>query len=394
MNSGNLMIVQGGGPTAVFNASLAAIIHEAQHSPQIEKVYGARFGMKGLSTEDTIDLTNLAPAQLEGIRLSPGAALGTSRFKPTEEDLDRCIQMLRTLGVHRMIFLGGNGTMGGAQKFLDFCTSRGYSLQVMGAPKTIDNDIHATDRTPGFGSAARYVAQSLLDLSMDLQALPQPVSIMETLGRDVGWLAAGSLLAKRNDDDAPHVICIPEIPFVLDDFLQRIDTTVKRIGWAVAVVSEGTCYADGTPVFEQQLPSGGKTPLRPLIGGVAQHLSGQIAQHLGLRCRSEKPGLIARSASPYVSQQDRADAELTGRECVHALTAGASGYMVSLRPLGDEPAFELLPLEQAAGPRRAIPTEWLQHNGLAVNEGFLNYASPIVGELNHHPAPLSGHPGV
>jgi len=216
---------------------------------------------------------------------------------------------------------------------------------------------------------------------------------METLGRDVGWLAAASLLAKQNEDDAPHVICIPEIPFVLDDFLQRIDTTVKRIGWAVAVVSEGTCYADGTPVFEQQLPSGGRTPLRPLIGGVAQHLSGQIAQHLGLRCRSEKPGLIARSASPYVSQQDRADAELTGRECVRALVAGANGFMVSLRPLGSEPAFELLLLTEAAGPRRAIPIEWLQHNGLAVNEGFLHYVSPIIGELHRHPTPLSGHPG-
>ncbi|WP_172838245.1 diphosphate--fructose-6-phosphate 1-phosphotransferase [Terriglobus roseus] len=391
MHSDGLMIVQGGGPTAVFNASLAGIVREAQQLG-FSSIYGARFGMKGLSSGDVINLTALTTDLLGGIRLSPGAALGTSRFKPTENDLDRCIQVLQAHGIGRMIFLGGNGTMGGAQLFLEFCASRGFSLQVMGAPKTIDNDIRATDRCPGFGSAARYVAQSLLDLSMDLQSLPQPVSIMETLGRDVGWLSAASVLAKQHPDDAPHVVCIPEIPFVLDDFLQRIDSTVKRIGWAVAVVSEGTCYADGTPVFEQVLPSGGKTPLRPLIGGVAQHLSGLVAEHLGLRCRSEKPGLIARSASPYVSAQDRADAELTGRECVRALAAGASGSMVSLRSIGSDPAFELLPLTEAAGPRRAIPQEWLCHDGLAVNDAFLEYARPIVGPLQRHPASLSGNP--
>lgn len=391
MHSDGLMIVQGGGPTAVFNASLAGIVCEAQQLG-FSGIYGARFGMKGLSSGDVINLTALTPDGVEGIRLSPGASLGTSRFKPTEEDLGRCIQVLQSHGISRMIFLGGNGTMGGAQRFLEFCATRGFSLQVMGAPKTIDNDIRATDRCPGFGSAARYVAQSLLDLSMDLQSLPQPVSIMETLGRDVGWLSAASMLAKQHSDDAPHVVCIPEIPFVLDDFLQRIDETVKRIGWAVAVVSEGTCYADGRPVFEQVPPSGGKIPMRPLIGGVAQYLSGLVAEHLGLRCRSEKPGLIARSASPYVSAQDRADAELTGRECVRVLAAGASGSMISLRAIGSSPAFELLPLTEAAGPRRAIPQEWLRHDGLAVNDAFLEYARPIVGPLPRHPASLSGNP--
>lgn len=391
MHSDGLIIVQGGGPTAVFNASLAGIVSEAQQL-RFGNIYGARFGMKGLCSGDVINLTSLTPTALEAIRVSPGAALGTSRFKPSEEDLDNCIQVMQSHAIGRMIFLGGNGTMGGGQRFLEFCASRGFSLQIMGAPKTIDNDIRATDRCPGYGSAARYVAQSMIDLSMDLQSLPQPVSVMETLGRDVGWLAAASMLAKQHPDDAPHIVCIPEVPFVLDDFLQRIDATVKRIGWASAVVSEGTCYADGTPVFEQKLSSGGKIPLRPLIGGIAQHLSGLIGERLGLRCRSEKPGLIARSGSPYVSTQDRADAELTGRECVRALAAGASGCMVSLRSIGSDPAFELLPLTEAAGPRRAIPQEWLRHDGLAVNDAFLEYVRPIVGPLQRYPASLSGHP--
>ena len=392
----SLMIVQGGGPTSVFNASLASIIREAQCQDDIGRIYGARFGMKGLAANDIVELSSLPADALQQLEHSPGAALGSSRFKPTEEDLDRCVQHLRALDVRFMIFLGGNGTMAGAQIFREFCASRGYDLQVMGAPKTIDNDICATDRCPGFGSAARYVAQSTLDLAMDLCALPQPVSIFETLGRDVGWLAASSILAKRDNDDGPHVICIPELPFVLEDFLERIDAAVSRLGWALAVVSEGTCYADGTPVFQQLLPSGGRTPQRPLIGGVAQYLSGLVAEHLGFRCRSEKPGLIGRSALSYASQRDVEDAKLTGRDSVRALVNGKTGYMVSLLPLANHEAsrFELLPLQVAAGPRRAIPPEWLSSNGLAVNDHFRAYLQPIVGPLRHYDLPLSDQASI
>ena len=391
MVAGSLLIVQGGGPTSVFNASLASIIREALIQDCTWTIYGARFGIKGLAENDIVDLSGISPEVLDQVRDSPGAALGSSRFRPTEEDLDRCVAHLQALNVRFMIFLGGNGTMGGAQSFQEFCASRNYDLQVMGAPKTIDNDICATDRCPGFGSAARYVAQSTLDLAMDLRSLPQPVSVFETLGRDVGWLSASSILAKREEHDAPHIICLPEVPFVLDTFMARIDAAVSRIGWALAVVSEGTCYADGTPVFQTMLPCAGRTPQRPLIGGVAQHLSGLITEHLGLRCRSEKPGLIGRSALTYVSQRDRDDAELTGRECVRALADGKTGFMVTLRPLGsqEESGFELLPLTVAAGPRRAIPTEWLRSDELAVNEGFRRYLEPIVGPLHRYQPPLS-----
>ncbi len=385
------MIVQGGGPTAVFNASLASILREAAQQRCIGEVYGARFGMKGLAEDDIVHLSTLSSGELDALRDSPGAALGSSRFKPSEDDLDRCIAHLRQRDVRSMIFLGGNGTMAGAQIFREFCTSRGYQMQVMGAPKTIDNDINGTDRCPGFGSAARFVAQSMLDLSMDLRSLPQPVSIFETLGRDAGWLAASSILARRHEDDAPHVICIPEIPFILDDFLTRIDAAVRRVGWALAVVSEGTRYNDGTPVFAQVPHTSAKTPMRPLIGGVAQHLSGLVAEHLGLRCRSEKPGLIGRSALIYRSAQDLADAELTGRECVRALATGNTDFMVSLRPLvpGEHSGFDLLPLEVAAGPRRAIPADWLKYDALATNLYFPRYLEPIAGPLRHYSQPLS-----
>ena len=390
MGTENLMIVQGGGPTAVFNASLASIIREALHQGRIGKIYGARWGMKGLSEGDVLDLSFLAVSDLAALRESPGAALGSSRFKPSEDDLERCVEHLRRLAIRHLIFMGGNGTMRGAEIVRAFCRRAGFEIQIIGVPKTIDNDIAATDRCPGFGSAARFVAQSVLDLAMDIRSLPQPVSIFETLGRDVGWLAAASTLAKLDADDAPHLVYVPETPFVLESFLADLDSVVSRLGWAVVVVSEGTAYADGSPVFEQRIGSGRETRNRPLIGGVAQYLSGIVADKLGIRCRSEKPGLIGRSARALVSPQDQADAELVGREGLRALLSGQTDQMVSLRSLKmpGEPGFELVALSAAGAGSRLLPAKWLSHDTIAVTEAFRKYARPIVGELNHYPRTL------
>ncbi|MGI4852495.1 MAG: diphosphate--fructose-6-phosphate 1-phosphotransferase [Janthinobacterium lividum] len=387
----NLLVIQGGGPTSVVNASLAAIIHEQQLQAPAGRIYGARFGMQGLAQHELIDVTEMSGQALDHLRDSPGAALGSSRFAPAESDLKACLQVLRSRSINQIIFLGGNGTMAGAERFSIFCKSQNYDVQVMGAPKTIDNDIASTDRCPGYGSAARFVAQSTLDLGMDLASLPQPFSIFETLGRDVGWLAAASVLAKQGEVEAPHVICIPEVPFQLDRFLGAIDEAVRRVGWAMAVVSEGICHGDGTPVFQQVMPSGAHIPVRPLIGGVAQHLSGLVAQHLGVRCRSEKPGLIGRSSLAHVSPQDLQDAEATGRACVKAMAEGKSGFMASLLPLSlGEGRVELLPLEKAAGSRRTLPAEWLCDGAIPVSTGFCDYLAPIVGPLRRYAAPLSG----
>lgn len=386
MSAANLMVVQGGGPTAVFNTSLISIVEAALQQPRIGKIFGARSGMKGLSSGDIVELGALDSSTLASIRNSPGAALGSSRFKPSDEDLERCVQHLRDRDVRFLLFMGGNGTMRGAQLFSDFCRSLNFEIQVLGVPKTIDNDIAATDRCPGFGSAARFVAQSTLDLSMDIRSLPQPVSIFETLGRDVGWLAASATLARRQPDDAPHLVYVPEVPFSVPTFLADLDHVVTRVGWAVVVVSEGIANPDGTPVFEQKIASRPGSPNRPLIGGVAQYLSGMVAEQLGLRCRSEKPGLIGRSSSSLVSEQDRLDATVVGREGVRALAAGATNQMVSLRPLAPTPSepCQLVDLSQAAGLTRRIPSHWLTSDGPTVTQEFINYIRPVVGDLTRH----------
>jgi 6-phosphofructokinase len=393
MSAENMLIVQGGGPTAVFNASLASIIREGSHQPRIGKIFGARGGMKGLASADAVDLSHLGADDLWSLRNSPGAALDSSRFKPTDADLERSVEYLRRLDVRHLVFMGGNGTMRGADLFGRFCRALDFDVQIVGVPKTIDNDIAATDRCPGFGSAARFVAQSTLDLSMDIRSLPQPVSIFETLGRDVGWLAASSTLARRDANDAPHLVYIPETPFSRERFLADLDTAVSRLGWAIVVVSEGIQYADGSRVFEQKSSSQNNPQNRPLIGGVAQYLSGVVGDSLGIRCRSEKPGLIGRSCMAHVSRQDLEDAELVGQAGVRALLSGTTDQMVSLCALNDpvERTIKLVPLSEAGGPHREIPADWLSNDGLAVTASFRDYVRPLAGELSHYPSPLSTH---
>jgi len=284
--------------------------------------------------------------------------------------------------------------MRGADLFGRFCRDMNLEIQIIGVPKTIDNDIAATDRCPGFASAARFVVQSTLDLSMDIRSLPQPVSIFETLGRDVGWLAASSTLARRDADDAPHLVYIPEVPFSKEAFLGDLDKVVSRIGWAVVVVSEGIQYADGRRVFEQTNASQKGSLNRPLIGGVAQYLSGVVGESLGIRCRSEKPGLIGRSCMAQISSQDLEDAEFVGRAGVRALVSRESDRMVALCSLRDgvEQTSKLVALHEAGGPHREIPAGWLSYDGLAVTDSFRDYVSPLVGELSYYPRPLSVRP--
>ncbi len=385
MAAANLMIVQGGGPTAVFNASLASAIREAVRSRRFGQVYGARYGAHGLAHGDIIDLTDLSTAQLGTLRNTPGAALGSSRFRPTEADLHRELQTLRGLDVHHLLFMGGNGTMHGAQVFGDFCREQGFEVGVIGVPKTVDNDLAGTDRCPGYASAARYVAQSAQELALDLRSLPQPVTILETMGRSVGWLAAAATLAHSGSGEVPQLVCIPEIPFEQQRFLDTLDRMISRHGWAVAVVAEGIRNPDGTMVYELADPAQQDPLKRPLTGGVGQHLAGIVAASLKVRCRSEKPGLLGRSSMAHLSQQDREDADLVGEAGVRALLAGETGKMIALLPLEAGPGgYGLVPFAEVAGVERTIPPAWLNYGPLAVSEEFRNYLTPLIGELDQY----------
>jgi len=393
MTENNLLVVQGGGPSPVLNTTLASLIDEVtQHAgkcvngaSKLGKVLGARSGNLGLVSGHVTDLSGLSRQELDSLRTSPGAALGTSRAKASDEDFERIVENLKRWGVRYLIFMGGNGTMRGAEVTARFCRESGYEVQVVGAPKTVDNDIAGTDRCPGYASAAYYVAQSTRDLGMDVRSLPQPVSIFETMGRSAGWLAAASVAAKTSEEDAPHLVYVPERPFAMDAFLSAVDNIVSRRGWAIVVASEGIRDEAGQLVYQTEDPVQADALKRPLTGGVGQYLAETVAKQLKFRCRSEKPGLLGRASMLHASAQDRKDAEIVGRAAIQALLAGETEKMVALLPL---PAADhaLVPLSHVAGAERTLPDEWMRAGDIPVKEGFLQYLRPLIGELTpYHP---------
>lgn len=366
---GKLLIAQGGGPTAVVNASLIAAVREAAASVA---VLGVRFGLAGLLKEDIVDLSALPAERLSSIRNSPGAALGSSRCDLRAEDFGRMIAVLRRLDIRRVACIGGNGTMRTALDLVRAAEAEHYELGVAGIPKTIDNDLEGTDFSPGYGSCARCYAQFILDLAADVRSLPTPVSIFEVMGRRVGWLAAATVLACREPDDAPHRVYLPERPTDAGIFLRDVMTAYERYGWAVVAVGEGVGEAMGVV---HPTPAGGRHG-GAMIGDVAAQLARLVTTELGLRARSEKPGLVARAAMSHVSDFDRQAAELVGREASRRLLAGESGFMAGLR--GEPLRVESVPLGEVAARERGLPDSFLGDDGQP-NEAFRAYAGRLIG---------------
>jgi ATP-dependent phosphofructokinase / diphosphate-dependent phosphofructokinase len=226
--AGNLLVLQGGGPTPVFNTTLFGVVDEAMRQQACGQILGACNGVEGILDDDLIDLAAVPGSQLNALRTAPGASLGTSRYKLSEADIEQIVHRLRLHEIRFLLLIGGNGSMRAADLIAQGAAALDYDLHVIGVPKTIDNDLPMTDRCPGFGSAARFVAQSVRDLGMDVRSLPQPVSIFETMGRSVGWLAAASMLSRRDADDAPHLIYLPEHPFAEEEFLADVERVLAR----------------------------------------------------------------------------------------------------------------------------------------------------------------------
>lgn len=391
MTERNLLVVQGGGPTQVLNATLAAIVEEAQAHSQFAHIYGAQGGVKGLVSGGQLDLKRLSSSDLSLLRNTPGAALGSSRAKPSNEELEQLLVWLRQHKVRDLLFMGGNGTMRGAEVVSEFCHENGYDVQVLGVPKTVDNDIAVTDRCPGYASAARYIAQSTQDLGVDVRSLPQPVSILEAMGRSVGWLAAAAAAGKRNEQDAPHLVYLPERAFVMDRFLADLDAIVTRQGWAIVVVAEGICDEKGQFVYQVTDPAQADPLKRPFTGGVAQFLSEAVARHLKIRCRSEKPGLLGRSSMLHASTQDLKDADMVGRAAIRGLLAGETRTMVALLPLAEPGPLghQFVPLSSVAEVERPIPADWICDAAIPVKDSFFAYLGPLVGNLLSYCAPFT-----
>ncbi|MGC2658417.1 MAG: diphosphate--fructose-6-phosphate 1-phosphotransferase [Bryobacteraceae bacterium] len=371
------LLLHSGGPTPVINASLLGVVEQAQQYPQITAVLGARFGLDGLLNEDFVDLASVGRGELEEIARTPSSALGSSRRDPANEDVEQILAILRKRDIRYLLYNGGNGSMGAANRLASAARHASFDIEVVGIPKTIDNDIVSTDHTPGFASTARFFACAVRDIGADNRALRGQVEFVEVLGRNAGWIVAATMLARHAPEDPPHLVYLPEEGLHLDQLMADIEDVYSRYDRCVVAVCEGQLDNHGQP-FGADVRHGSRGSLAMNLG---HRLAMLTAQHLELKTRSEKPGLLGRSCSTPV-QSDWEEARLCGQAAVKAAIDGHGGHMVTLvREPSDEYSATtgLAALEQVAGVERVVPLEWRETNVLT--DGFAAYLQPLIGPI-------------
>lgn len=374
----NVLVVHGGGPTAVINSSLYGVIEEAKKSGKIDHVYGAIGGSGGIFEEKFLDLKAFPQDKLKLLLETPATAIGSSRYALEQEDYEAMVPIFEKHNIKYVLLNGGNGTMDTCGKVYEVCKDR--DIRVIGIPKTIDNDIAITDHTPGYGSAARYIAGTTAEVGVDVKAMPIHVCVIEAMGRNAGWITAASALARKHPGDAPHLIYLPERPFKEEEFLEDVKRIHKEKGGVVVVASEGLKGADGQPIVAPIF----KTERAAYYGDVSAHLASLVIRKLGIKARSEKPGICGRASIPWQSPVDRDEAVLAGREALKAAMNGDSGVMVGfIRE--DEPdgtyhmTVRMIPIAEVMMHERVIPESYINERGNDVTEEFLNWCRPLIG---------------
>jgi len=385
----NMLIVHGGAPTAVMNASLYGAIKAARDSGAVDAIYGARGGSRSLLTGDFIDLSALPRDSLEKLPSTPASFIGTSRF-PVDNDYAAIADKLVENDIRYLLFNGGNGSMDTCGKIAAAIAQRapGKGIRVVGIPKTIDNDIAVTDHAPGFGSAARYLAASVSELAQDLASLPIHVCVVESMGRNAGWLTAAAALAKtRGEGEAssvgsprlgPHLIYVPEVPFNEEEFLDDAKTMHDRYGGVLVVASEGLKTGEGKPIVPPIFQTGRSI----YYGDVSAHLCALVIRKLGIKARSEKPGILGRCSIAHQSALDREEAIQAGAEAVNAALSGKTAVMVGFRRLSSMPyrcETFLIPIEEVMLHERTLPLEYLNPEKNGINDNFLEWCGPLIG---------------
>lgn len=373
----SLLVVHGGAATAVINASLYGVICEALESDEIGRVLGARHGTGGLLKQDFIDLGVLPAQTLGRLPYTPGSAIGTSRDHLEPEDYQRMVQILRDNNIGLVAFNGGNGSMEACGKLAEAC--KGTGIRSVGIPKTIDNDIAVTDHAPGYGSAARFVAQTVADIAQDLASLPIHVCVMETMGREAGWLAAAATLSQQ-PSGAPHVVCMPERAFHEDEFLQKVQDCYRKHGGVLVVVSEELRDANNQSI----VPPVFKANRSTYYADTSAYLSGLIIRRLGIKARNEKPGIAGRASIAHQSDVDREEAIRVGREAVRALLGDKSEVMIGLsRRSGEQYGVDIIhiPIGQVMLHERVVPGGFIGEDNLSVDKSFRRWCQPLVGNL-------------
>ncbi len=385
---GNALIGQSGGPTAVINQSLVGAIEGLKGCDAIGRIYGAHHAVRGVVEDDLIDLTDVPIDRLERIARTPSSALGSSRDKPDEAYCEKIFESFERHDIRYFFYIGGNDSSDTCRIVNEVAERRGHTLRAFHVPKTIDNDLVESDHTPGFGSAARFVACALLGDSLDNEALPG-IKVDVIMGRHAGWLTAASSLARRREDEGPHLIYCPEVAFDVDRFVGDVDRVYSRLGRCVIATSEGIHDAEGTPIAvklagEAEKDAHGNVQLSG-TGALGDFLAQLIKDRLGgkLRVRADTFGYLQRSFAGCVSEVDRREARQAARTAAELAVEGCAGGSIAIRRTSDSPyavSYDRVELSDVAARTRTLPTEYIVE-GNDIADSFRRYALPLTGDL-------------
>ncbi len=390
----NIAVAQSGGPTCAINASLAGVFTEASRREKIDKIYGSINGIEGIINDKLVELSTIIKTNqdLELLTLTPSTVLGSCRYKLPEAEADpdiykKITECFKKNDINIFFYIGGNDSMDTVNKLSKYFSENKIDIQVIGIPKTIDNDLMCTDHTPGFGSAAKYVAASVQEIIRDSSVYcVKSVTIVEIMGRDAGWLAASSCVLKANDENAPHLIYLPETPFSIERFLEDVKRMLGEHKAVVIAVSEGLKMIDGEYAAEEFQSGANDSFGHKYLSGIGKCLENIVRQEIGCKVRSIELNVMQRCASHIASKTDIDESFRIGEESVKYALKGISGKMMAFRRISDRPYFsDVVPVDtsQVANQTKLFPKEWINNQGNNVNAQALDYFLPLIqGELN------------
>ena len=385
---GAAVIGQSGGPTAVINASTYGAIYTALHSDVITKTYGALNGIRGILDENLIDMGLEDPDELAYMKYTPSSALGSCRYKlkdPAEDDTDykRILEVFRKYNIRYFFYNGGNDSMDTCNKISKYMLKNGYECRVMGIPKTIDNDLTGTDHCPGFASAAKYVATSVMEVYHDARVYDKGmITVIEAMGRNAGWLTASAALAGAKQC-GPDLIYLPEVPFSLERFLDSVEKIYKKNNKCIVVVSEGIKDSNGKYISEYASEGIAKDSFgHAQLGGLAAYLAEQARIRTGSKVRGIELSLLQRCAAHCASQTDIDESYAAGKAAVENAIAGITDKMVGFERITENGKYsckiKLFDLSVVANTEKKVPLEWITPTGDGITDDFVDYALPLI----------------
>ncbi len=383
---GACIIGQSGGPTSVINASAYGVIDTALKSGAITQVLGAEHGIKGVLNDRLFDMGLEDPEELRLMKYTPSSALGSCRYKmadPEKDDTDykRILEVFKKHNVRYFFYNGGNDSMDTCNKINNYMQSVGYECRVMGVPKTIDNDLYGTDHCPGYGSAAKYIATSIMEVYHDMRVYDTGmIVVMEIMGRHAGWLTAAAALANEYGA-GPDLIYLPETDFSMQDFINDVKRIYAEKGHCLIAASEGIHYADGDFVSEAKT-SGTDGFGHAQLGGLATILAQVVKEETGAKVRGIELSLLQRCGAHLASETDIEEAYMAGKVAVENAVNGINGRMIGFERGVIDGKYacktKLIPLMEAANTEKKVPREWINEAGNGVNHQFIEYALPLI----------------